>query len=123
MRDEFVSQQLVHKPQPCARLLEFLQGDFHLVNEVGIRLRLRSLAQELVIGQIKTDEKSNEITAIPELLNILALSGCIVTIDAAGCQKKIVSKIVEKKADYMIGLKGQSRKGSRGNPRPLGNRK
>ena len=63
-------------------------------------------AQELVIGQIKTDEKSNEITAIPELLNILALSGCIVTIDAAGCQKKIVSKIVEKKADYMIGLKG-----------------
>ena len=55
---------------------------------------------------MKTDEKSNEITAIPELLNVLALNGCIVTIDAAGCQKRIVAKIAEKKADYVIGLKG-----------------
>jgi predicted transposase YbfD/YdcC len=53
----------------------------------------------------KVDEKSNEITAIPELLNILYLKGCIVTIDAMGCQKDIVKKIVEKEADYIITLK------------------
>ncbi len=61
----------------------------------------------LVIGQIKTDEKSNEITAIPELLDQLFIEGCIVTLDALGLQKKIVSKIVkDKKADYVINLKG-----------------
>lgn len=61
----------------------------------------------LVIGQAKTDEKSNEITAIPELLNQLFIEGCIVTIDAMGLQKKIVKKIVnDNKADYVINLKG-----------------
>jgi predicted transposase YbfD/YdcC len=61
----------------------------------------------LVIGQTKTDEKSNEITAIPELLDQLFIEGCIVTIDAMGAQKKIVEKIVkDKKADYVINLKG-----------------
>ena len=62
--------------------------------------------QELVIGQVKTDEKSNEITAIPQLLQLLAIKGCIVTIDAAGCQKRIVSEITGRGGDYMIGLKG-----------------
>jgi len=64
-------------------------------------------AQEnsLVLGQVKTEEKSNEITAIPELLNQLAIEGCLVTIDAMGCQKKIVETIVEKEADYLIALK------------------
>lgn len=61
----------------------------------------------LIIGQSKTDEKSNEITAIPELLDQLLIQGCIVTIDAMGLQKKIVKKIVkEKEADYVINLKG-----------------
>jgi predicted transposase YbfD/YdcC len=61
----------------------------------------------LVIGQTKTDEKSNEITAIPALLDQLFIEGCIVTIDAMGLQKKIVKKIVtENKADYVINLKG-----------------
>ncbi len=61
----------------------------------------------LVIGQVKTDEKSNEITAIPVLLEQLFVEGCIITIDAMGAQKKIVNKIVnEKKADYVISLKG-----------------
>jgi len=61
----------------------------------------------LVIGQTKTDEKSNEITAIPELLDQLFIEGCIVTVDAMGAQRKIVKKIVkEKKADYVINLKG-----------------
>ena len=64
-----------------------------------------SSANQLVLGQIKTEEKSNEITAIPKLLELLVISGAIITIDAMGCQKKIVEKIVEKGADYMIALK------------------
>jgi predicted transposase YbfD/YdcC len=60
----------------------------------------------LVLGQIKTEEKSNEITAIPELLKLLDIKGCIVTIDAMGCQKDICKTIVEKKADYVLALKG-----------------
>lgn len=65
-----------------------------------------SAANNLVLGQVKTQEKSNEITAIPELLSLLAVSGCIVTIDAMGCQKEIVKQIVEQEADYCISLKG-----------------
>lgn len=61
---------------------------------------------KMVLGQVRTREKSNEITAIPELLSVLDLEGCIVTIDAMGCQKEIVKTIVEKGADYVLGLKG-----------------
>ena len=61
---------------------------------------------KLVIGQIKADEKSNEITAIPNLLDILYLKDAIVTIDAAGCQRKIVRKILNRGAGYVISLKG-----------------
>ena len=57
-------------------------------------------------GQIKTYEKSNEITAIPELLELLDLKGVIVTIDAMGCQKKIAEKITEKQSNYVFSLKG-----------------
>lgn len=60
----------------------------------------------LVLGQVKTDEKSNEITAIPELLQVLAVAGCIVTIDAMGCQTEIAKLIVEQEADYVLSLKG-----------------
>ena len=59
----------------------------------------------LVLGQTKVDEKSNEITAIPELLKLLDLSGCIVTIDAMGCQKKIARQIVSQEADYVLAVK------------------
>jgi len=62
-------------------------------------------ANELILGQIKTDEKSNEITAIPALLEALFLEGATVTIDAMGCQKNIVNKIVDKEADYVLALK------------------
>ena len=61
---------------------------------------------QLVLGQVKTDEKSNEITAIPTLLELLELKGCIVTIDAMGTQKDIAEKIVAKEADYVLALKG-----------------
>jgi predicted transposase YbfD/YdcC len=59
----------------------------------------------VVLGQLKTEEKSNEITAIPELLKVLDVSGCIVTIDAMGCQKAIAQQIVEQEADYVLALK------------------
>ena len=62
-------------------------------------------ANRLVLGQVKVDEKSNEITAIPKLLKVLSLKGCIVTIDAMGCQKEIVKQIVAQDADYVITLK------------------
>jgi predicted transposase YbfD/YdcC len=60
----------------------------------------------IVLGQVKVDEKSNEITAIPRLLDLLVIKGCIVTIDAMGCQKDIATKIIEKEADYLLALKG-----------------
>ena len=60
----------------------------------------------LALGQVKVDEKSNEITAIPVLLRALALNGCIVTIDAMGCQRKIAREIVDADADYVLALKG-----------------
>ena len=63
-------------------------------------------SNQLVLGQIKTSEKSNEITAIPELLNILDIEGCIITIDAMGTQKKIAETIIDKQADYILALKG-----------------
>jgi len=59
----------------------------------------------LVLGQVKTDEKSNEITAIPELLLSLELKGCLITIDAMGCQKKIAKIIVDQEADYLLAVK------------------
>ena len=64
-----------------------------------------SAANRLVYGQVKTDEKSNEITAIPELLKYLSLSGVVVAIDAAGCQEKITKQIVEQGGDFVIGVK------------------
>jgi predicted transposase YbfD/YdcC len=60
----------------------------------------------VVLGQRKVDTKSNEITAIPELLDRLALKGCMVTIDAMGCQRTIAQKIVEQEADSVLALKG-----------------
>jgi predicted transposase YbfD/YdcC len=62
--------------------------------------------QRLVLGQIKVADKSNEIVAIPKLLDMLSLEGAIVTIDAMGCQRDIAQKILGKKADYVLALKG-----------------
>lgn len=60
----------------------------------------------MVIGQVKTDVKSNEITAIPELIDAIDIKGSTVSIDAAGCQKKIAEKIIDNEADYLFALKG-----------------
>jgi len=64
-----------------------------------------STSDALVLGQLGCDEKSNEITAIPMLLNMLALDGALVTIDAMGCQRKIAERIVEKGAHYLLAVK------------------
>lgn len=60
----------------------------------------------LALGQVKVADKSNEITAIPQLLDILDIQGCIVTIDAMGAQKEIAKQIIEQDADYVLSLKG-----------------
>ena len=62
--------------------------------------------QRLVLGQVKVADKSNEITAIPKLLEMMAIEGATVTIDAMGCQREIAQKIIDKKADYVLALKG-----------------
>lgn len=67
-------------------------------------------SNSLVLGQLKVDEKSNEITAVPQLLRVLELAGCIVTADAMGCQKKIAKEIIEADADYVLALKGNQEK-------------
>ena len=62
--------------------------------------------RRLVLGQVKTEEKSNEITAIPKLLDALSIAGATVTIDAMGCQREIAKKIVDKGPDYGLAIKG-----------------
>ena len=71
----------------------------HLVSAFAAR-------QRLVLGQAAVADKSNEIVAIPKLLDLLQIEGAIVTIDAMGCQREIARKIVDKKADYILALKG-----------------
>ena len=63
-------------------------------------------ANQISLGQVVTDAKSNEITAIPKLLEMLELSGCLVTIDAMGCQTAIAATIVQREADYLLAVKG-----------------
>ena len=84
-----------------------LRHSYDTGTELGAIHMVSAWATEnrLVLGQVKVDKKSNEITAIPELIKILELSGCIVTIDAMGCQKEIVKLIAEQDADYVISLK------------------
>lgn len=65
---------------------------------------------QVVLGQVKVDDKSNEITAIPNLLDALLVEGSIITIDAMGCQKNIAKQIIDKKGDYVFGLKGNQGK-------------
>jgi predicted transposase YbfD/YdcC len=75
------------------------KAPIHMVSAFAAR-------QRLVLGQVKVAEKSNEIVAIPALLAVLAIEGAIVTIDAMGCQREIAQAIVDKKADYVLALKG-----------------
>lgn len=108
-----------------AKFLSWVQSVEHLTQGEGVAIdgkRLRGSRQShkaainlvsawatqnrLVLGQRKVDDKSNEITAIPELVELLHLKGCIVTIDAIGCQQAIAETIIEQEADYLLALKG-----------------
>lgn len=75
------------------------KAPIHMVSAFAAR-------QRLVLGQVKVADKSNEIVAIPRLLDMLAIEGAIVTIDAMGCQRAIARKIIDKRADYVLALKG-----------------
>jgi predicted transposase YbfD/YdcC len=75
------------------------KAPIHMVSAFAAR-------QRMVLAQVKVDEKSNEIVAIPALLDMLAIEGAVVTIDAMGCQRDIARKIIDKKADYILALKG-----------------
>jgi len=75
------------------------KSPIHIVSAWAVGLRL-------VLAQTKVDEKSNEITAIPEVLKLLDIKGCIVTMDAMGCQQKIAQQIIDQNGDYVLGLKG-----------------
>ena len=75
------------------------KAPIHMVSAFAAR-------QRLVLGQVQVAEKSNEIIAIPKLLDMLAIEGAVVSIDAMGCQRDIAKTIVDKKADYLLALKG-----------------
>jgi predicted transposase YbfD/YdcC len=75
------------------------RDSIHMVSAFAAR-------QRLVLGQVKVAEKSNEIIAIPKLLDMLAIEGAILTIDAMGCQRDIAQRVIDKKADYVLALKG-----------------
>ena len=67
-------------------------------------------ANGISLGQVKVDDKSNEITAIPPLLRALELEDCIVTLDAMGCQTEITKEIIKQKSNYVIALKENQKK-------------
>jgi predicted transposase YbfD/YdcC len=75
------------------------KAPIHMVSAFAAR-------QRLVLGQVKVAEKSNEIVAIPKLLSMMAIEGAVVTIDAMGCQRDIAQNILDKRADYVLALKG-----------------
>ena len=75
------------------------KAPIHMVSAFAAR-------QRLVLGQVKVADKSNEIVAIPRLLDMLAIEGATITIDAIGCQRAIARKIIDKRADYVLALKG-----------------
>jgi predicted transposase YbfD/YdcC len=79
--------------------------DFHQTKPLHI-VHAFAAENELLLGQLATDEKSNEITAIPQLLNLLTIKGNTITIDAMGCQREIVKQIREQEGNYLIALKG-----------------
>lgn len=89
-----------------------IRGSFDKGKRKGAIHMVSAFSNEngVVLGQVKTEAKSNEITAIPELLNLLYLKKNLITIDAMGCQKDIASKIKDKKADYLLAVKGNQGK-------------
>jgi predicted transposase YbfD/YdcC len=82
------------------------RGSYNNKDKMGAIHMVSAWANQagMSLGQVKTDAKSNEITAIPKLLDLLEIKGCIVTIDAMGCQTDIAEKIIDKSADYVLAV-------------------
>lgn len=78
------------------------QSTIHMVSAYAV-------ANKVVIGQLKTDAKSNEITAIPELIKLLDIKGCLISIDAIACQTKIAKEIIDNGGDYLLAVKGNQK--------------
>lgn len=85
-----------------------LRGTYDEQNSDAQLILVSAWATEkgLLLGQVKTDLKSNEITAIPKLLDVICVKNCLISIDAAGCQTKIAKKITDQEGDYLLALKG-----------------
>ena len=94
-----VSEEIVAMDGKALRRAIQTGGVPYMVNAWAVR-------NGLVLGQLRVEEKSNEITAVPPLLRALDLAGCIVTLDAMGCQKNIAREIIEADAEYVLALKG-----------------
>ncbi len=99
--NDLVPEQVIHIDGKCLRGSE----DKYLGKRAVYMVSAWAEANELMLGQRKVDEKSNEITAIPELLNLLAIAGCIVTIDALGTQTISAQTLIEAGADYVLSVK------------------
>jgi len=101
VRVKNIPDKIIHVDGKCLRGALNNKGNqnIHIVHAWSSK-------ESLLIGQLKTDEKSNEITAIPELLDLIDIEGAIITIDAAGCQKNVVDKICNKGAHYVLAVKG-----------------
>jgi len=99
--NDIIQGQIINIDGKCLRGSD----DKHLGKRAIYMVSAWAVENEIVLGQRKVDEKSNEITAIPELLKILALAGCIVTIDAMGTQTNIAKSILEANADYVLSVK------------------
>ena len=99
--NELVQGQVINIDGKCLRG----SNDKYLGKRAVYMVSAWAEANQLVLGQRKVDEKSNEITAIPELLKLLAIAGCIVTIDAIGTQTSIAQTIIESGADYVLSVK------------------
>lgn len=100
VRIKDIPDKVINVDGKCLRGARNKKGDpnVHLVHAWSSK-------EGLLLGQLKTDEKSNEVTTIPALLDMIDIEGATITIDAAGCQKKIVEQIHDKNAYYIIAVK------------------
>lgn len=105
LRDENIKREIISLDGKCIR---GSKDSFHEKNPIYMVSAWAS-ENQLVLGQLKVNEKSNEITAIPLLLDLLDIEGSIITIDAIGTQTKIAEKIIDNKADYILSLKGNQK--------------
>lgn len=106
---QVLTQQLATKLEKLIALDgKYLRHSFDTAEEQGplVMLNAWASAQRLVLASLPVDQKSNEIKAVPELLALLDITGCLVTLDAMGCQKAIATQIIAQKGDYVLALKG-----------------